>query len=309
MFELGLAGEGRCEKEDYPNRPVQLIIPWSPGTSTDVIARLVAPQLGKYFGQPWVLVNKPGAGGVIGHTLIAKSKPDGYTLGAVSTLAGSYLLVYKDLEFDLDSFVPIAAFIKVPMFFLVKLDAPYRTLKDLVDDAKKNPGKLRYGTIGVASAQHLVADDFCNKAGINLTHVPYAGTADVLTALLGGHVDLAPTWGSLGHLKGGTVRALAVSEKERLEEYPDIPTLTELGYPIVIFPIQGQVAPKGTPKKIIDKLSKGYLEVANANKKVIAESGKKFEQVVNIIGPDEYSKRMREHFEYMYKTFKRLQSK
>ena len=305
LFQLGFAFEGRAEVGDnYPNKPIQVIVPWSPGNAADVSARYLAPYLGEYFKQPFIVNNKPGAGGAIGHTLIAKAKPDGYTLGALSTLFGVYLLTVKDVEFDLDSFVPIYAFIKTPMFFLVRPNAPWKTMKEFVADAKKNPGKLRYSSIGVASAANVVVVDFCNKAGIKLTHIPYAGAGDVLTAVIGGHVDVAPSWGSLGHLKAGTLRALAVAEKERLENYPDIPTLIELGYPVACYPINGHVAPKGTPKKIVDKLSRGYLEAIKANKNAISEVVRKFDQNMILMGPDEYYKRMREDYEYLREAYK-----
>ena len=309
LFQLGFAFEGRAEKDEYPNRPIQLILPWSPGSSGDVAARVLGPRLGQYFGQPFLVINKPGGGGIIGHTLIAKSKPDGYTLGAVTTLFSSYLLVYKDLEFEFDSFVPICAFSKGTMFFMVRHDARWKNLKEFIAEAKKNPGKLRYGTIGVASAAHLVASDFCHKAEINVTHIPQTGTAVVINALLGGHIDLAACWGSLGHLKGGTVRALAIGEKQRLSEYPDIPTLTELGYPIACYPIRGHVAPKGTSKNIIEKLSRGYQEVLSANKAEISDLLKKTEEIAVIMGPDEYYKRMREDYEYMREVFKGIDLK
>ena len=310
FLQFGLPYESRGDMEDdYPNKPIQVIVAWSPGNSSDLSARYLAPYLGEYFKQPFVVNNKPGAGGVIGHTLIAKSKPDGYTLGAVSTLAGVYLLVVKDLEFDLESFVPICAFIKTPGFFLVRPEAPWKTMKEFVADAKKNPGKLRYSSIGVASALNLMCVAFCKKAGIELTHIPYAGMGDVLTALIGGHVDVAPSWGSVGHLKSGTLRALAVSEKERLEDYPDIPTLTELGYPIVCYPITGHVAPKGTPKKITDKLIKGYLETLRANQKAISDLGRKYDLIPIIMSPDEYYKRIRADYEFMREAFQGIKVK
>lgn len=308
LFQLGWAIDARAQKEDdYPNRAIQLIIPWGPGV--DMGDRIIARYMETYLKQPIVVVNKPGAGGIIGHSIIAKSKPDGYTLGRISTLFGIYLLLYKDLEFEFDSFTPICAYSKGSGFFLVRADAPWKTMKEFVAEAKKNPSKLRYGSIGVGSAAHILGVDFCNKAGIKATHIPYAGMAEVMNALLGGHVDIAPSWGSLGHLKGGKIRALAVSEKERREDYPDIPTLTELGYPIVIYPVRGHCVPKGTPKKIVDKLARAYQEVLNANKAEIVESLKKTEEIAVILGPDEYYKRMKEDYEYMREVFKGIEIK
>ena len=229
-------------------------------------------------------------------------------MGAVSTLFGVYLLTVKDLEFDLESFVPICGYAKVPGYFLVRNDAPWKTMKEFVDEAKKNPAKLRYSTQGVGSAAHLLAVEFFNRAGIKVTHIPYGGAGEVITAVMGGHVGMGVTWASAGHLKGGTLRALAVAEKERVEDFPYVPTLTELGYPIVIHPISGHVAPKGTPPKILEKLTRGYLEILRANATGIAESFKKQELIPIIMGPDEYDRQMREDYKYMYKTFQGIKS-
>ena len=306
-FTLSIAFEIQAAEDDYPNKAIQLIIPWGAGSASDLNSRILSPLLGEYFKQPFVVVNKPGAGGVIGHTFLAKSKPDGYTIGAVSSLFGVYLFTIKDVEFNLDSFVPVYAFAKTPMFLLVKPDAPWKTFKDFAEDAKRNPGKLRYSSIGIASAANLVAVDLFKKAGIKVTHIPYAGTGDALGAVIGGHVDIAPSWGSSGYLKSGTLRALAVAERERLEDYPDIPTLVELGYPVVAFPIYGHSAPKGTPKNVLAKLTKGYLEILKTNKKSISAAVKKFDQIVIIMGPDEYYKQMKEDYENMKNTFLELQ--
>lgn len=214
FFQFGFPYEGRAKMEDdYPNRPVQIVVTWSAGHSIDVTSRFLAPYLSEYFKQPFIVINKPGAGGVIGHTLIAKSKPDGYTLGAVSTLFGVYLLTVKDLEFDLESFVPVCGYAKVPGYFLVRNDAPWKTMKEFVGDAMKNPGKLSYSTQGVGSAAHLLAVEFFNRAGIKVTHIPYSGAAEALTALIGGHVGMGVTWASAGHLKGGTLGLLLLLKR------------------------------------------------------------------------------------------------
>ena len=299
---LFLPCEVKSVQDDYPNKPVQMIVPWSPGPA-DLNTRFLSPLLGEYFKQPFVVVNKPGAGGVIGNTFLAKSKPDGYTIGAVSSLFGVYLFTIKDVEFNLDSFVPICAFVKTPMFLLVKPEAPWKTFKDFAEDAKRNPGKLRYSSIGIASAANLVAVDLFKKAGIKVTHIPYAGTGDALAAVIGGHVDISPSWATFGHLKSGTLRALAVAERERLEDYPDIPTLVELGYPVVAFPIYGHSAPKGTPKNIVDKLAKGYEKILKENRKAFSDTMRKYDQIAVIMDSDEYGKRMREDYEYLRKTF------
>ena len=303
LLHLGFPLESRAEKDDYPNRPIQVVICFGPGSSPDLSSRILAPYLEEYFKQPFLVVNKVGGGGIIGHTYLAKSKPDGYTLGQVSTIFSVYFLVHKKLEFDLESFVPICGFAKVPGFFLVRTDARWKTMKEFIADAKKNPGKFRYSTQGVASAAHALAVDFFNKAGLEVIHIPYSGAGEVITAVMGGHVEIGVSWASAGNLKAGTLRALAVSEKERLEDFPDIPTLTELGYPIVLYPMNGHVVPKGTPKRIIEKLSQAYTEILRANRVAISESFRKLEQYPIIIGPEEYYKKMKENYEYMSNSF------
>lgn len=302
FIQLGLAFESQAQKaDDYPNKPIQVIIPWAAGT--DVADRFLATYLEKHFGQPFVIVNKPGGGGVLGFTTMAKSKPDGYTLGKVTNIFGIFFLIYKNLEFDFDSFVPICAFSKSIPFLLVKSDSRWRTLKDFIAEAKKNPGKLRFGSIGVSSGPYLWAAELIDKAEIELTHIPYAGYGEILGALAGGHIDIAPCYGSLGQLKGGTVRALAIAEKERTQAYPDIPTLTELGYPVVLSNMRGYIVPKGTPKIIVNKLTEGIHKVLKENASEISENFKKTEEVMTYIGPDDFGKEWRTNFEYMRKVF------
>jgi tripartite-type tricarboxylate transporter receptor subunit TctC len=304
MGSLGLVPAGETAESEYPNRPIQVIVPWGPGSASDLNSRIIAPHLEKTLKQPVVIINKPGGGGILGHTLIAKAKPDGYTLGLVSTVFGIYFLTHKDLEFNWESFTPIYAYAKVPMFFSVKNDAPWKTLKDFIADAKKSPGKLRYSTFGAFTLPHFATSDLCKKAGIELTLIPHAGVGDVLTALIGGHVEMAVTHGSAGHLTAGTIRALAVADRERLEDYPDIPTLTELGFPIVCYPILGHVAPKGTSPKVLEKLVQGYKEAMGKKGTAIADPLRKLEQYVVMMGPDEYARRMKEDTEYLTQIFK-----
>ena len=301
---FSLVAAGRAAESDYPNRPIQIIVPWGPGSASDLNSRIFAPHLEKTLKQPVIIVNKPGGGGILGHSLIAKSKPDGYNLGLVSTVFGIYFLTHKDLEFNLESFAPIYAYAKVPMFFLVRANAPWKTLKDFIADAKKSPGKLRYSTFGAFTLPHFATSDLCKKAGIELTFIPHSGVGDVLTALIGGHVEMGVTHGSAGHLTAGTLRALAVADKERLGDYPNIPTLTELGYPIVCYPILGHVAPRGTPPKVIEKLVQSYQEAMGKNRAAIADQLKKLEQYVVMMGPDEYAKRIRDDNDYLNQIFK-----
>jgi tripartite-type tricarboxylate transporter receptor subunit TctC len=305
FFDLGLIWDVRAENENYPNKPVQLLIPWGAGSAADLNSRILAPLLQNYFKQPFVVINKAGGGGIIGHTIIAQSKPDGYIIGQVSTAFGVFFLAYKNLKFNMESFVPICGFASIPAYFMVKADAPWKTLKEFVADAKKNPGKLRYSTHGVASRYHVIALAFCEKAGINLTHIPHSGTGDVITSVLGGHVDMAISSGpGGGHLKAGTVRALGVAEKERVRDLPEVPTLIESGYPVVLTAITGHVVPKDTPKEIVKRLVRGYIDVLNANKAQLDPEMRRFEQTFVIMGPDEYWKDARENYEDSIKVFK-----
>jgi tripartite-type tricarboxylate transporter receptor subunit TctC len=256
--------QGTCS--DFPDKPIQLIVPFPPGGITDLNARLISAKCMEYLGQPMIVLNKPGATGSIGMDFVAKAKPDGHILGmgASSTLA-ILKATNPRLPYDpVKDLTPICRLLVSPGAILVRRDSQLNTLEKLVDYAKKNPGKLNYGTGGVGLTQHFACELFQQESGIQMVHVPYKGAAPSVMALLGGHVDLTYVTISDGmeQIKGGTVIALAVSSAERYSELPNIPSLSEKGYPRAVnVGWIGVVGPARLPEPVLDKLAKYFQKV------------------------------------------------
>ncbi len=236
----------------YPSRNVRVIIPWSVGGMTDVLTRPIASNLEKQFGVSFVVENKPGGGGVVGSLEIEKSNNDGYVIGttSMSTISAKYVSpVYPDIH----NVELISQVITIPATVAVNANSPFKTLQDLIDYAKANPGKLTNANSGTGASAHIYAAYFEAMAGIKVNHIPYPGYAEAVTALLGGHVDMTniPLPDLSAHVDSGALRLLAIASAERHPSYPDVPTLKELGIDAVMGNYSGFVAPKGTdPAKI-----------------------------------------------------------
>ncbi len=254
--------------QDYPSRPIALIVPYAAGGGNDVMARIVADKMASALGQPIVVENRGGAGGSIATRQVAHAAPDGYTLGlgGTGTLAIDPTL-YPHVGYDpRKDFAPVGLIATSALVVLVNPKVPAKTIPELIALAKAEPGKLTYASAGVGSGIHLAAELFAAMAGIRLTHIPYKGSAPALTDLIGGHVaiyfsSLPP---AIGLVQDGKVRALAVTGPERSTIFPDLPTVAESslpGYAAVLH--YGIVAPAGTPKPIVDKLA-GALRTAIA---------------------------------------------
>jgi tripartite-type tricarboxylate transporter receptor subunit TctC len=252
--------------EDYPSRPITLVVPYAAGGGLDVLARTLAPRLSERLGKPVVVEDRPGAGTVIGANSVAKAPPDGYTimLGTSSAFAINVTL-NKSLPYDpAKDFAPIVLTSNAPFLMLVNPDLPVKSVPDLIKLAKEKPGQLSYGSAGPGSPQHLSMELFKMLTGTNLVHVPYRGDAPALTDLLAGHIQtqFAEPTPVLPLLKAGKVRALAVSSTARMGPAPDIPTVAEAGVPGFDFVSwQLVVAPAGTPKDIVDKLHSAFKAV------------------------------------------------
>ena len=252
---------GGAQAQDYPTRPITLIVPYSAGGGNDVLARIVAEKMSKSLGQQIVIENKGGAGGSIATRQVAKATPDGYTLGASGT--GTHAIdptLYPNVGYDpRKDFAPIGLIATSALVVLVNNDVPAKSIQELIALARKEPGRLTYASPGVGSGIHLGAELFATMAGIKLTHVPYKGSSPALTDLIGGHVaiyfsSLPP---ALGLIKEGKVRALAVTGPKRSALLPDLPTVAEAaplpGYEAVLH--YGIVAPAGTPRPVVEKLN------------------------------------------------------
>jgi len=245
--------------QGYPSRPVTLIIPFPPGGSTDIIGRIAAEGMSRELGQPFVVDNRGGAGGAIGAKAIADGAADGYTLG-IATLSTHVVnpVVQKDLRYDpLKDFTFISQIAAVPNSMTVHPSVPARNLAEFIEYARKNPGKLNYGTPGVGSLGHLIGETFKHSAKVNLTHVPYRGAGPALNDALGGQVqvlfDNLPS--SLPHIQSGKLRALAVASEKRASSIPDVPTFAELGHPLVNDPSWfGLIGPARLPDEVTQRL-------------------------------------------------------
>ncbi|HXX07600.1 MAG TPA: tripartite tricarboxylate transporter substrate binding protein [Pseudolabrys sp.] len=261
-----LSTQAQSSASDYPNHPITLIVPYAPGGGNDVVARAVADPMSKSLGQPVVIENRGGAGGSVGTRQVAKSPPDGYTLGlgGTGTLAVDPTL-YPNVGYDpRKDFAPIGLIATTPLIVLVNESVPARNVQELVALAKTQPGKLNYASAGTGSGIHLGTVLFAESAGINITHIPYKGSGPALTDLLGGHVQIyfSSLPPAVGLVKEGKLRALAVTSLKRSASFPDIPTVAEQGLPGFEAVLHyGIVAPAGTPRPIVDKLN-GALRAA-----------------------------------------------
>ncbi|WP_158618396.1 tripartite tricarboxylate transporter substrate binding protein [Candidimonas sp. SYP-B2681] len=264
---FGLAAATTCaiaQPASYPERPIRLIVGVPPGGGADMIARLLADNLQGMVGQPVIVENRPGAAGNIAASEVARAKPDGYTLLLANSSHAVNSSLYKNLRFDpLKDFAPISQLTANYFFLTVKSDLPVKTLGELVQYAKSRKEPLSYASAGIGQGAHLGMAMFLSRAGIEGTHVPYAGMAPSAQALLGGHVDmvlLTPP-AALPHATSGKIRMLAATSPKRVDSMPDLPTFAELGYQgFEVNNWQGLLAPTGTPPEIIEKLNRATAE-------------------------------------------------
>jgi tripartite-type tricarboxylate transporter receptor subunit TctC len=251
--------------QDYPNRPVTLIVPFPPGGSTTVMARNVADKMAAALGQQVVVDNRGGAGGTLGTRTVAKAAPDGYTigLGYTGTLSIAPSL-YTNPGYDVrKDFAPIGMIGTAPSVLVVHPSVPAKTLAEFLDYAKKAPTPLTYGSPGVGTANHLAAELLADAAHVKLTHVPYKGSGPVMNDLIGGHIPMSfvPIPAAIGNIQGGKLRGLAVTSPKRSPQLAELPSMQEAGLPGFEVALRyGLVAPAGTPKEIVDRLNKALNE-------------------------------------------------
>jgi tripartite-type tricarboxylate transporter receptor subunit TctC len=243
----------------YPSKPLRLVVPYSPGGGADNAARILAIRLSTTLGQTVVIDNRPGGSGMIGAQAVAQAEPDGYTvLYDASAFAVNPAL--RKMAFDpAKDLVPVSLAVTVPNIFVVPPNAPYKTVQEFVDYARKNPGKLTYASYGAGSAAHLIGELLKARAGIDLLHVPYKGGAPALTDLMGGQVDsyFANAASGMSYVKSGKLRALAVTSGKRMAAMPDVPTLAESGFKdFEVLEWNGFFVPKGTPDEVVARLAK-----------------------------------------------------
>ena len=279
--------------ENFPTRPVTIIVASTPGGGTDIVSRIAAEQLSKQLGQPFVVENIPGAGSLTGTVVAAKATPDGYTLqtGLNASMAVNPSL-FANLPYDpINDFEPVGMLAEFPFVVVASNNFAAHSIKDLIALAKSRPGEINYASAGNGTGQHLSMELFKLMTGINLTHVPYRGAAPAYTDIISGQVPVMidNLASGLGQVKGGNVRALAVTGKERSSLLPDVPTVEEAGVPgYVYYTWFGLWAPKKTPQPIIDKLHaeiKKTIADPTVKARIVAAAGEPLDMPLADINP------------------------
>lgn len=254
-----LLNTGAAFAQAFPAGPIKIIVPFTPGSATDVLGRVTGEHLSTVFGQPVIVENRPGAGGTIGIALVAKAPPDGLTLGVVSTGHVVNPVLYANLPYDtIKDFSGVAPLANLPSVLIVPQSLGAKTVKELVAMAKAKPGALNYGTAGVGSAAHVNAEKFNSAAEISAVHIPFKGTPEILADTMAARVQMAwvPLVSSVGALKDSRIGALAVSTRQRSSVLPDVPTIAEAGFPGGQFDFWvGMLAPARTPRDVVARIN------------------------------------------------------
>jgi tripartite-type tricarboxylate transporter receptor subunit TctC len=269
QFAALAAGTSPARAADYPDHPVTIVVPASPGGGGDFAARLLAEGLSKAFGSPFVVDNRAGASGNIAASYVARAQPDGYTL--LLAYSGTHVAnpaLFSNLQWDpVKSFAPVALAITAPQVIVVNKDLPVKTLGDFVAYAKRNPGKVNYASSGIGTIQHIGSELLAMRTGITMVHVPYKGAGPALSDLLSGQVSLLITTppAVVGQIRAGNVHALAIASKKRHPMLPDVPTTSEAGVPNVELDAWFALyAPAGTPPAVVDRLAAQIEKVVNS---------------------------------------------
>jgi tripartite-type tricarboxylate transporter receptor subunit TctC len=285
-----------AQAQDYPSKPIRFIVPFPPGGSSDLIARAIAPRMAERMGQPVLVENRPGAGGMIGVEMVAKAPPDGYVIGlAAAGALSSNISLYPSMPYHPEKdLAPVSMLAMIP-FFLVAHPSQPSSLKELIDIAKARPGAIAYGYGGNGSTMHLAGELLNMMAGIKLQPVPYKGSGPVSTDVLGGQVPLGvvDVPSAIAHVRAGKMRALAVTSRRRIAAAPEVPTFAEAGVPgyeaIGWF---GAVAPANTPADIVDRLNReiaAALSVPEIRERALAAGAEPFTNT-----PQEFAAMIRE---------------
>lgn len=264
LFAAGALGVSASAAAAYPEKPISMLVGFSAGGTTDVVARIVSKEISETLGQPVVVENRPGAGSNIATDTAARAKPDGYTLYMVAVTAAINQTLYKNIKFNLvKDFAPVALAVRVPNVLVLNPKVPANTVEELVAYGKANPGKLNFASSGSGTSIHMAGELFKQSAGIDAVHIPYKGSAPAITDLVGGQVDymfdnMPSAW---PHVEAGTLKALAVTTAQRSDTAPKLPTMQESGFPnFDVSSWFGVLAPAGTPADVVEKLNKAIRD-------------------------------------------------
>jgi tripartite-type tricarboxylate transporter receptor subunit TctC len=266
---LAMTVTGPATAADYPTKPVRIVVPFPPGGTTDVLARIVASGLTERLGQQFIVDNRPGASGAIGTSMVAQAQPDGYTLVfATINTHGINASLFPNLPYDpIKDFAPVTIVANTPNVLMVHPSVPAKNVAEVIALAKAEPGKLNFGSTSLGGSPHMSGELFKMMAQIDIVHVPYKGGGPMLTDLIGGHIQMAfdnlPS--SMGHIRAGDVRAIAVTTAERLPSAPEIPTMRESGLPdYEVAAWFGLLAPAGTPPEVVTRLNQSIGEILHS---------------------------------------------
>ncbi|MBP0637514.1 tripartite tricarboxylate transporter substrate binding protein [Cupriavidus sp. AcVe19-6a] len=259
MLAAAPAASAASMQPQYPSKPIRLVVPFSAGSATDILARILGTKMAEGGSYQVIVDNRPGAGGTVGATGVAKAAPDGYTLILVSVGHAINATLYPKLGYDtVKDFAPVSLVASVPNVLVVNAASKYKSVRDVVAAAKATPGALNFDSAGSGSSTHLSGEMFKMQAGIDIAHIPYKGTGEALTDVMAGRGDMmfAPTVSAMPFVRQGKLRALAVTTARRASALPDIPTVAESGFPAYAFDSWfGILAPAGTPREIVDALN------------------------------------------------------
>lgn len=262
---LGVLVQGAAAQE-FPNRPLRMIVPWTPAGTVDIVARHLAERLSARVGQPVLIDNRPGATGTIGSSMVARAQPDGYTLLVMSATVHTFAPnLFKGFPFDpIDDFTPVSQIVSFPYVMVVSAASPYLTVLDLVTAAKKEPGRLSYGSFGQGSAPYLISELFALRSGTQLIHVPYKGAAQAITDVLGGQItffiDSLPS--PISQVRAGKLRALSVTTGKRSTHLPDVPAMSEFIKDFEAISWLGIAAPPKTSRPVVQRLHSELRQIA-----------------------------------------------
>jgi len=247
----------------FPDKSIKFLVPWPPGGATDQVARILAIPLSKELGVSVFVENKGGAGGNIGTQAFVQEKPDGYSIlmaTSSTNAAGPHLFANQGFDAAKD-FTPVVLVCTIPNIMIVPESSPWNSMKDLMADAKQNPGKFTYGSAGIGASQHLAGAQFKTVTGLDVRHVPYKGSGPAALDLMAGHIDMMLDTGSLNNIKAGKLKALGIAADKRIPELPNVPTMKEVGVPMVANAWYGVMLPAGAPKDITEKLNAAFNKV------------------------------------------------